>query len=83
MAHAAGSKTNLIVPEAVRQILADHGRMMRVRKDQVLLAVGLSASDVYLVVEGLLCVSLVSAQGRETVLRSIGPGRDFWRIGRY
>lgn len=80
MAHAAGSKTNLIVPEAVRQILADHGRMMRVRKDQVLLAVGLSASDVYLVVEGLLCVSLVSAQGRETVLRSIGPGEIFGEL---
>lgn len=80
MASAAESKSNLIVPEAVRQILADHGRTMRVRKDQVLLAVGLSASDVYLVAEGLLCVSLVSAQGRETVLRTIGPGEIFGEL---
>lgn len=53
---------------------------MRVRKGHVLLAVGLPASDVYLVTEGLLCVSLVSAQGRETVLRSIGPGEIFGEL---
>lgn len=52
MSGAADTKSNLIVPEDVRQILADNGRMVRVRKGQVLLAVGLPASDVYLVVEG-------------------------------
>lgn len=73
-------KSNLTVPEDVRQILADNGRLVRVRKDHVLLAVGLPASDVYMVVEGALSVSLVSAQGRETVLRSIGPGEIFGEL---
>lgn len=80
MSGAADTKSNLTVPEEVRQILADNGRVVRVRKGQVLLAVGLPASDVYLVVEGGLSVSLVSAQGRETVLRSIGPGEIFGEL---
>ncbi len=44
MAAAPEPKSNLIVPESIRQILADHGRIMRVRKGHVLLAVGLQAS---------------------------------------
>ncbi len=43
MAAAPEPKSNLIVPESIRQILADHGRIMRVRKGHVLLAVGLQA----------------------------------------
>lgn len=80
MASATELKSNLIVPEVVRRILTENGRVMRVRKGHVLLAVGLPASDVYLVVEGLLSVSLVSAQGRETVLRAIGPGEIFGEL---
>lgn len=80
MKAAVDKKSNLTVPEEVRQILADSGRVVRVRKGQVMLAVGLPASDVYLVVEGCLTVSLVSAQGRETVLRSIGPGEIFGEL---
>jgi len=80
MAGAPVAKSNLTVPEDVRQILAESGRMVRVRKAQVMLAVGLPASDVYLVVEGCLSVSLISAQGRETVLRTIGPGEIFGEL---
>lgn len=80
MTGAVDTKSNLTVPEEVRQILADSGRVVRVRKGQVMLAVGLPATDVYLVVEGCLTVSLVSAQGRETVLRSIGPGEIFGEL---
>lgn len=80
MASVTELKSNLIVPEVVRQILTENGRVMRVRKGHALLAVGLLASDVYLVVEGLLSVSLVSAQGRETVLRAIGPGEIFGEL---
>lgn len=53
---------------------------MRVRKGQVLLAVGLPANDVYVVLEGSVSVSLVSAQGRETVLRAIGPREMFGEL---
>lgn len=73
-------ESNLTVPDDVRQILSQNGRAVRVRKGQVLLAVGLPANDVYLVVEGCVSVSLVSAQGRETVLRAIGPGEIFGEL---
>lgn len=74
------SNSNLTVPDEVRATLAAHGRQMRVRKGQVLLAVGLPANDVYLVIEGCVSVSLISAQGRETVLRAIGPGEMFGEL---
>lgn len=74
------SNSNLTVPDEVRATLAAHGRQMRVRKGQVLVAVGLPANDVYLVIEGCVSVSLISAQGRETVLRAIGPGEMFGEL---
>ena len=74
------SNSNLTVPDEVRATLAAHGRQMRVRKGQVLLAVGLPANDVSLVIEGCVSVSLISAQGRETVLRAIGPGEMFGEL---
>lgn len=72
--------SNLTVPEDVCAILAAHGRQMRVRKGQVLLAVGLPANDVYVMLDGAVSVSLVSAQGRETVLRAIGKGEMFGEL---
>lgn len=74
------SSSILKVPDDVQAVLAHHGRQMRVRKGQVLLAVGLPANDVYVVLEGSVSVSLVSAQGRETVLRAIGPREMFGEL---
>ncbi|MGE8133100.1 Crp/Fnr family transcriptional regulator [Novosphingobium subterraneum] len=74
------SSSILKVPDDVQAVLALHGRQMRVRKGQVLLAVGLPANDVYVVLEGSVSVSLVSAQGRETVLRAIGPREMFGEL---
>lgn len=74
------SSSILMVPDDVQAVLALHGRQMRVRKGQVLLAVGLPATDVYVVLEGSVSVSLVSAQGRETVLRAIGPREMFGEL---
>lgn len=74
------SNSNLTVPDDVQAVLALHGRQMRVRKGQVLLAVGLPATDVYVVLEGSVTVSLISAQGRETVLRAIGAGEMFGEL---
>jgi len=70
----------LTVPSDVRDVLARNGRQLRVRKGHVLLAVGLPANDVYLVIEGSVSVSLVSAQGRETVLRLIEQGEMFGEL---
>lgn len=74
------SSSILMVPDDVQAVLALHGRQMRVRKGQVLLAVGLPATDVYVVLEGSVSVSLVSAQGRETVLRAIGAREMFGEL---
>lgn len=74
------SSSILKVPDDVQAVLALHGRQMRVRKGQVLLAVGLPANDVYVVLEGSVSVSLVSAQGRETVLRAIGAREMFGEL---
>lgn len=74
------SNSNLTVPDDVQAVLAIHGRQMRVRKGQVLLAVGLPATDVYVVLEGSVSVSLISAQGRETVLRAVGAGEMFGEL---
>lgn len=70
----------LKVPDDVREVLARNGRQLRVRKGHVLLAVGLPANDVYLVTEGSVSVSLVSSQGRETVLRLIEKGEMFGEL---
>ncbi|MGV3511291.1 MAG: Crp/Fnr family transcriptional regulator [Novosphingobium sp.] len=74
------SNSNLLVPDDVQAVLALHGRQMRVRKGQVLLAVGLPATDVYVVLEGSVSVSLISAQGRETVLRAVGANEMFGEL---
>lgn len=74
------TKSYLTVPENVRDVLARNGRQLRVRKGHVLLAVGLPANDVYFVVDGRVSVSLVSAQGRETVLRLIEQGEMFGEL---
>lgn len=74
------SNSYLKVPDNVREVLARNGRQLRVRKGHVLLAVGLPANDVYLVTEGSVSVSLVSSQGRETVLRLIEQGEVFGEL---
>ncbi len=65
------------VTQEVRAILLSHGRLMRVRKGQIVVSVGLPATDVFLVVEGQVAVSLLSSAGRETLLRTIGPDELF------
>src|SRR3546814_5844463 len=48
---------------------------IRTRKGQLLIAEGSTADDVYLIVGGRLQISMIAANGRETILRDMGPGR--------
>src|SRR3546814_3190663 len=48
---------------------------VRARKGQLLIAEGSTADDVYLIVGGRLQISMFAANGRETILRDMGPGR--------
>jgi CRP-like cAMP-binding protein len=48
--------------------------------NNVVLAEGLEAADVYLIETGRMKVSLFSSQGRETLLREMGPGQIFGEL---
>lgn len=50
---------------------------MKVRRGQIVIAEGDDAAEVYLVRTGKVQVSLVSANGREIILRDLGPDHLF------
>lgn len=69
-----------VVPDDVRDVFLSHSRPLRARKGHILIAAGLDASDVFLVIEGRVQVTLMSPQGRETIIREIGPGQLFGEL---
>lgn len=62
-------------PADLAQALAARGQLLRVRAGQMPVAAGTPSDDVYLVQEGRLRVTLFSADGREVIMRDLGPGR--------
>jgi CRP-like cAMP-binding protein len=76
----AGFVPGLDVEEVLPAPLADillaraAGRV-HARKGQMLIAQGSDADEVYLIISGRVTVSVFSANGRETFLREMGPGR--------
>jgi len=70
----------MIVPDPVREAFVSSATLLRARKGQILIAAGLDASDVYLVLEGRVQVSLVSPQGRDTIIRDIEANQIFGEL---
>lgn len=64
-----------VLPEHLAQAFMDRAVRIHARKGQLLIAQGSEADDVYLIMRGKLQISLFSANGRETILRDMGPGR--------
>src|SRR3546814_10860676 len=64
-----------IVPERLAAAFMARATTIRTRKGQLLIAEGSTADDVYLIVGGRLHISMIAANGRETILRDMGPGR--------
>src|SRR3546814_2657213 len=64
-----------IVPERLAAAFMARATTIRTRKGQLLIAEGSTADDVYLIVGGRLQISMIAANGRETILRDMGPGR--------
>src|SRR3546814_18538885 len=64
-----------IVPERLAAAFMARATTIRTRKGQLLIAEGSTADDVYLIVGGRLQISMIAANGRETILRDLGPGR--------
>src|SRR3546814_1367703 len=64
-----------ILPETLAAAFLARAATVRARKGQLLIAEGSTADDVYLIVGGRLQISMFAANGRETILRDMGPGR--------
>jgi len=65
------------LPVALQEKLLERGRRFHVRRNQIVVTAGATDTDVFLVIEGVLQVSLMSARGRELTFRDIGPGALF------
>ncbi len=68
----AADAARFLPPDLVSQFLP-RGRLVRVKRGQVIIAEGTLSTDVYLIVSGLLQVSVLSVSGRETIFRTISP----------
>lgn len=66
-----------LLPPALRDPFLARSRLMKIRRGQIIFAEGDEATDVYLVREGKVQVSLVSPQGREIILRELGAHQVF------
>jgi CRP/FNR family transcriptional regulator, cyclic AMP receptor protein len=64
-----------VLPPALADTFAARAVKVRARKGQMLIMQGSAADEVYLILQGQVRVSVFSANGRETVLRDMGPGR--------
>ncbi len=76
----AGLDAEETLPPALAEAFAARGKRVHARKGQMLIAQGSEASDVYLIESGRVNISVFSANGRETILRDMGPGRLFGEL---
>ena len=67
-------------PAALKDALVARARQMHVRRGQIVIADETRSTDVYLIVSGRVQISLLTAHGRETILREMGPGRIFGEL---
>ncbi len=68
-------------PSALRDAIVAKARPLNVRRGQVIIAEGAYSTDVYFIEKGRVQVSLLSALGKETIVRDIGPDSLFGELG--
>jgi CRP-like cAMP-binding protein len=68
------------LPPALREEFLSHARLVSTKRKQTIVSVGNLAVDVYLVVEGRVRVTLNSPNGREVIVREIGPNQLFGEL---
>lgn len=66
-----------LMPDDLCRAFLDRARAMAVRKGQEIVAKGADARDVFLIVSGKVQVTLPSGNGRDVILRDMGPRRIF------
>lgn len=77
LAEISGLDLEEALPSDLATALLARGKRFHARKGLMVIAQGAETSDVYLIVSGLVRFSVVSSNGRETILRDMGPGRMF------
>lgn len=61
-------------PDVLQEGFLARAKTMVVRKRQIIVAEGTETNDVYLIRSGQIRIGLVSPQGREVIMRDLGPG---------
>jgi len=72
---ASGLDTEETLPSGLRDPFLKLAAMKRKLRGQSIVAQGSNSDEVYLILNGLVEISLLSPSGRKTVLRNMGPGR--------
>jgi len=72
---ASGLDTETGLPPDLQERFLQRATLVHVRARQIILAEGSDSDDVYLIRRGRVQVSIFSPNGRETILREMGPGR--------
>ena len=68
-----GSDGDEPFPAGLRDTFLEFARPMRARKGQIIVSEGTDNSDVYLIRAGRVRITILSAGGREVILRDMGP----------
>ncbi len=63
------------LPEALVKAFSQRSKRVNARKGQMLISQGGDADEVFLILSGKIHISIFSVNGRETILREMGPGR--------
>ena len=69
-----------LAPASLVNAMVAHGDAMAFRKGSLILSAEAATSEVYLVRRGSLQVTIISPNGRETILRDIGAGQCFGEL---
>ncbi|WP_052216192.1 Crp/Fnr family transcriptional regulator [Sphingomonas sp. ERG5] len=65
------------LPDELRAVMIERGRALSARRGRIIIDTGATDRDAYLVIDGLVEVSMISARGREMIIREIGAGSLF------
>lgn len=68
------------MPPRLQDAFLTRGREVAFSRKQVIMTEGAEDTDVYLLITGRLQFSLLSPQGREVILREMGPGEMFGEL---
>lgn len=71
----SGLDVEEVLPADLAAAFSARARQINARKGQMLIAQGSDADEVYLITSGRVNISVFSPNGRETILRDMGPGR--------